>query len=139
MAHLFLDTNVMIDFLGERESFYEEIAKIIVLAERQEIKVTASSLSFVNTFYVLSKVFDQKALNELLIKFRIICNVSSIDEINIDKSLFSQFNDFEDAVQYHSAFHHNCDIFITRNKKDFKNSEIPLMTPTEYLISINRK
>lgn len=139
MTHLFLDTNVMIDFLGERETFYEEIAKIIVLAEKQEIKITASSLSFVNTFYVLSKVFDQKILNEILIKFRIVCNVSNVDEINIDKSLFSDFSDFEDAVQYHSAFHHNCDIFITRNKKDFKNSDIPLMTPIEFLTSINRK
>lgn len=139
MTHLFIDTNVMIDFLGEREIFYEDIAKIIVLAEKQELTITASSLSFVNTFYVLSKVFNKKVLNELLIKFRIVCSVSNVDEINIDKSLFSDFSDFEDAVQYHSALHHNCNIFITRNKKDFKNAEIPIMTPSEYLTSINRK
>jgi len=139
MTNLFIDTNVMIDFLGERESFYDEIAKIIVLAEKQELRITASSLSFVNTFYVLSKVFDKNTLREILSKFRILCNVANVDEINIDKSLHSAFNDFEDAVQYHSALHHNCNIFITRNKKDFKNTELPIMTPSEFLVSINKK
>lgn len=139
MINLFIDTNVMIDFLGERESFYDEIAKIIVLAEKQELKLTASSLSFVNTFYVLSKVFDKKTLHEILAKFRILCDVANVDEINIDKSLHSDFNDFEDAVQYHSALHHNCNIFITRNKKDFRSAELPIMTPSEFLTSINKK
>ena len=139
MTSLFIDTNVMIDFLGEREPFYNEIAKIIVLAEKQELNITASSLSFVNTFYVLSKVHNKKSLKEILTKFRIICDVSNIDEINIDKSLYSAFNDFEDAVQYHSALHHKCNIFITRNKKDFKNAELPIMTPSEFLVSINKK
>lgn len=139
MTNLFIDTNVMIDFLGEREPFYEAIAKIIVLAENQEIKLTASSLSFVNTFYVLSKIFDKKKLHEILSKFRILCDVANIDEINIDKSLHSEFNDFEDAVQYHSALHNKCNIFITRNKKDFKSAELPIMTPSEFLTSINKK
>ena len=137
--HLFIDTNVMIDFLGEREAFYDEIAKIIVLAEKQEVKIYASSLSFINTFYVLSKAYDAKKLHDILAKFRIVCNVTNVDEINIDKSLHSGFNDFEDAVQYHSALHNKCDIFITRNKKDFKNAELPIMTPSEFLTSINKK
>jgi len=139
MTSLFIDTNVMIDFLGEREPFYNEIAKIIVLAEKQELKLTASSLSFVNTFYVLSKAFDNKTLTEILSKFRILCDVSDINKINIDKSLSSGFNDFEDAVQYYSALHHNCSIFITRNKKDFKDTDLPIMTPLEFLLSINKK
>lgn len=139
MTSLFIDTNVMIDFLGQRHPFYEYIAKLTVLAERQEISITASSLSFVNSFYVLSKAYDKKSLHEILLKFRVICNVSNVDEIHIDKSLLLNSRDFEDAVQYHSALHHNCDIFITRNKKDFKNSELPIMTPAEFLTSIKKR
>lgn len=139
MTRLFIDTNVMIDFLGERELFYDEIAKIIVLAENQEVNIVASSLSFVNAFYVLSKKHNSKTLHEILSKFRIICSVSNIDELQIDKSLLLNSNDFEDAVQYHSALHDKCDIFITRNKKDFKNSELPIMTPTEFLTSIKKR
>lgn len=133
---LFLDTNVLIDLIGKREPYFEDVAIIASLAESKKIKLVASSLSFVNTVYVISKVVERKTVLETLKKFRFICEVSDIDEIVIDKSLISSFNDFEDAVQYYSALHHKSDIIITRNKKDFKNSEISVLTPAEFLASI---
>ncbi len=134
--NLFLDTNVLIDLIDKREPFYNDIAIIASLAENKKFNLAASSLSFVNTLYVISRNIEEKLVLEALKKFRIICDVSTIDEIVIDKSLISSFNDFEDAVQYFSALHHKSDIILTRNKKDFKNSEIPVMTPTEFLASI---
>jgi predicted nucleic acid-binding protein len=129
----------MIDILAQRQPFYVDAAKIITLAEQQKIKLVASSVSFVNTFYVLAKTYEKPDLLKALTNFRILCEVSNVDEINIDKSLHSDFSDFEDAVQYYSALHHNCNVFVTRNKKDFKKTEISLMTPSEFLISIKRK
>jgi len=134
--NLFLDTNVLIDLIDKREPFYNDIAVIASLAENKKLKLAASSLSFVNTVYVISRNIEENLVLDALKKFRIICEVSTIDEITIDKSLISKFNDFEDAVQYFSALHHKCDFIITRNKKDFKNSEIPVMTPTEFLASL---
>jgi predicted nucleic acid-binding protein len=136
MKKLFIDTNVLIDLIDKRVPFYNDVAIISTLAEEKQLKLAVSSISFINTFYVLSKKLDNKLVINSLMKYRLICEVSNIDEIIIDKSLISNFNDFEDAVQYYSALHHKCDILITRNKKDFKNSEIPVMTPTEFLISI---
>lgn len=134
--NLFLETNVLIDLIDKREPFYNDIAVIASMAENKKLKLAASSLSFVNTVYVVSRNIDEKLVLDGLKKFRIICDVSNIDEIVIDKSLISSFNDFEDAVQYFSALHHKSDIIITRNKKDFKNSEISVMTPSEFLASI---
>jgi len=136
--NIFLDTNVLIDLIDKREPFYNEIAIITSLAENKKVKLAASSLSFVNAVYVISRNIEEKIVLEALKKFRIICEVSNIDEIVIDKSLISNFNDFEDAVQYFSAVHHQSEVILTRNKKDFKNSEIPVMTPTEFLISIKK-
>lgn len=133
---LFLDTNVLIDLIGKREPFFKEIAVIASLAENKKIRLVSSSLSFVNTVYVISKEVERKIVLETLQKFRFICEVSDIDEIVIDKSLITNFNDFEDAVQYFSALHHKSDVIITRNKKDFKNSEISVLTPTEFLATI---
>ena len=138
MAKLFIDTNVMIDLLAERQPFYKDIAQIITLIEHEKIKIVASSLSFVNAFYVLARSYEKPLLFDMLTRFRIVCEVSSIDEITIDKSLHSGFSDFEDAVQYYSAVHHKCDVFITRNKKDFKKAEIPVITPEEFLASLNK-
>jgi predicted nucleic acid-binding protein len=134
--NLFLDTNVLIDLIDKREPFYNDIAVIASMAENKDFKLAASSLSFVNTVYVVSRSIEEKLVLEALKKFRIICDVSNVDEIVIDKSLISNFNDFEDAVQYFSALHHKSDIILTRSKKDFKNSEIPTMTPSEFLASL---
>jgi predicted nucleic acid-binding protein len=134
--NLFLDTNVLIDLIDKREPFYNDIAVIASMAENKDFKLAASSLSFVNTVYVVSRNVEEKLVLEALKKLRIICEVSNIDEIVIDKSLISNFNDFEDAVQYFSALHHKSEIILTRNKKDFKNSEIPTMTPSEFLASL---
>lgn len=134
--NLFLDTNILIDLIDKREPFYNDIAVIASMAENKEFKLAASSLSFVNTVYVVSRNVEEKLVLEALKKLRIICEVSNIDEIVIDKSLISNFNDFEDAVQYFSALHHKSEIILTRNKKDFKNSEIPTMTPSEFLASL---
>ena len=135
MKRLFIDTNVLVDFFEKRHPFFNEIAKISSLAENKQFQLVASSLSFVNVFYILSKKIEKKLILESLKKYRILCEVSAIDELVIDKSLFSNFSDFEDAVQYYSAINANCDIIITRNEKDFKNSEIPVMSPKEFLIS----
>jgi predicted nucleic acid-binding protein len=134
--NLFLDTNVLIDLIDKREPFYNDIAVIASMAENKDFKLAASSLSFVNIVYVVSRNVEEKLILEALKKLRIICEVCNIDEIVIDKSLISNFNDFEDAVQYFSALHHKAQIILTRNKKDFKNSEIPTMTPSEFLASL---
>lgn len=138
MKKLFIDTNILIDLIDKRAPFYNDIAIISTLAEEQKLKLVASSLSFVNAFYILSKILENKYVIDALKKYRLICDVSIIDEIIIDKSLISNFNDFEDAVQYYSAWHHKCDIIITRNQKDFKNAEIPVMSPTEFLVSLRK-
>jgi predicted nucleic acid-binding protein len=47
--------------------------------------------------------------------------------------LSSDFNDFEDAIQYYTALENNINTIITRNKKDFKTSKLPVLTAKEYL------
>ena len=136
---LFLDTNVMLDLLGEREPFYDSIAKIATLADKGEVKLTVSTLSYSTVFYLLSKFEDSKIVKEKLRKFKIISETSDLTDKIIEKGLSSNFSDFEDALQYHCALKADCNILITRNVKDFKESEMPVMTADEYLKSlINR-
>jgi predicted nucleic acid-binding protein len=134
--NLFIDTNVLIDLIDKREPFYKDVAIIFSLAENKKFKLATSSLTFVNTFYVVSKNSRGLLVLDALKRIRIVCAISNIDEIVVDQSLISNFNDFEDAVQHFSALHHKCDIIITRNKKNFKNSEIPVMTPIEFLATL---
>jgi predicted nucleic acid-binding protein len=136
MEKLFIDTNIMLDFLGEREPFYESIAKIATLAEKEKLTMVVSPISFATVNYFLSKFENSKIAREKLRKFKVLCSVCSLDEQTIEKGLNSSIEDFEDAIQYFSATDSGCDIIITRNGKNFKQSLLPVMTAEEFLSRI---
>lgn len=136
---IFLDTNVILDFLGERKPFYEPIAKIATLAEKEKLTMVASPISFATVNYFISKFESEKIAKEKLRRFKIICEICSLDEHTIEKGLNASIKDFEDALQYFSATESECEIIITRNGKDFKKSLLPIMTADEFLKSLNIK
>jgi len=136
MSRIFLDTNVILDLLGERVPFFDSIAKVATLADQKKLTIIVSPLSFTTIDYVLNKYESSESVLNKLRKFKIICEVCEVNEETIDKALNSNFKDFEDAVQYFTALQSNCSIIITRNGKDFKNSTIPIMAAEEYLSSI---
>ena len=133
MQSIFLDTNIVIDFLGEREGLYEPAAKIMTLADHKKIKIFTSPTSISNTYYLLSKYENTKIALEKIRKFKVLCSISLMDDEVIEKAINSDFKDFEDAMQYFSALASNCDLIVTRNEKDFKNAMIPVMNGESYL------
>lgn len=135
---LFIDTNIILDLLGEREPFYLPAAKLATLADQKQITLVASPISFATVNYFLSKNENTTIAKEKLRKFKIICEVCNADELIVEKALHSSFKDFEDLLQYFSAIAADCAIIITRNVKDFKESKILVMTADEYLIRIKK-
>jgi len=134
---LFLDTNVILDLLAQRDPFYESIAKIATLADHKNLKLTTTPISFTTVNYILSKFESSETVMTKMRKFAIICPVCEVNQEISDKGLNSKFSDFEDSVQYFSAVNANCNTIITRNGKDFKNSEISIMTAEEFLKSLS--
>jgi len=135
MKNLFIDTNIVIDLLAKREPFYEAAAKLFSLADREEINLYVSSLTFANTNYILSKVNNSNLAREILTKFKVLVTVADLNDKVIELSLNDKsFSDFEDGLQYYSALENQADIIITRNLKDFKSSKIPVMTAQAYLV-----
>ena len=135
---LFWDTNVMLDFLGEREPFYLSAAKIATLADKRAIQIVVSSLSYATISYFLTKYYGLEKTKEKLRKFKVISEISALDEVIIEKGLNSNFSDFEDALQYFCAWQSSCDLIIIRNGKDFKKSAIPVMSPDEFLSGLGK-
>lgn len=136
MSRIFLDTNVILDLLGERIPFFDAIAKVATLADQKKLALIVSPLSFTTIDYVLNKYENRESVLNKLRKFTVICEVCEVNEETINKALNSNFKDFEDAVQYYTALQSNCSIIITRNGNDFRDSIIAIMTAEEYLSSI---
>ncbi len=130
---IFLDTNVVVDFCTYREEFFEPVAKIIDLAQSNELELVISSLTFVNVAYIVRKAFGKEKVLTKLLKLSEICKISRIDEEIIKSSIKLNSKDFEDCVQYLSAKSSNAQIIITRNKEDFLNFPITIMSPKEFI------
>ena len=131
---LFLDAIVVLDLLGERDPFYKAVARIATFADKGEINLVVSALTYSIVFCLLSKFEDREVVKEKIRKFKVIAETSDLTDKILEKGLSSKFSDFEDALQYHCALKMNCDIVITRNGKDFKGSEIPVLSPDEFLV-----
>jgi predicted nucleic acid-binding protein len=138
MKNLFIDTNIVLDLLAKREPFYESSAKLFSLADRNAIQLSVSSLTFANTNYVLSKLKSASEAKEILRKFKLLVQIVPLSEKIVDLALNdSEFKDFEDGLQYYSAIESNQDIIITRNQKDFKSSQLAIMSAEEFLSSLS--
>jgi predicted nucleic acid-binding protein len=134
---VYLDTNVLLDLLGEREPFYNSIAQIATLADQKKLEIVVSPISFATVNYFLSKFEGISVAKDKLRKFKVLCEISIIDETIIEKGLNSNFEDFEDSLQYFCAVNSECEVIITRNAKDFKNSLLPVMSAEEFIKSIS--
>ncbi len=134
MSRILVDTNIVIDLLAKRKEFYEEASELFSLSDKKEINLTISSLTFANTNYILSKQKSPKQAREILRKFKVLVEILNLNDKIIELALSDElFPDFEDGLQYYSAIENNVDMILTRNKKDFKNSKIPVLTAREYL------
>lgn len=134
MSRLLIDTNIVIDLLSKRDKLYDEAADLFSRADKKELELTISSLTFANTNYILSKLKSAKEAREILRKFKVLVELLSLDDKVTELALSDDdFPDFENGLQYYSAIENQIDIIITRNKKDFKNSKIPVLTAKEFL------
>jgi len=130
---LFFETNIMLDLLGERIPYYDSAVKIATLADKGEVTIFVSALSYATVSYFLAKYENREKSREKLRKFKVISDICPLDELIIEKGLNSNFADFKDALQNFSALHSGCNLLVTRNGKNFKESDLPVMTAQEYL------
>lgn len=133
MDRILVDTNIVLDLLAERKEFITEAQELFTLSDKKELKLYVSSLTFTNTYYILSEKMKLSNARKILRKFKVLVEVLPMDDKVIDLSLESDFNDFEDAIQYHTAIENEIEIILTRNLKDFKTAKIPVLTAKNYI------
>lgn len=134
MKRILIDTDIVIDLLSKRKEFYDDAANLFSQADKKQLQLAISSLTFANTNYILTKLKSAKEAREILRKFKVLVEILSLDDKITELALSDEgFSDFEDGLQYYSAIENDVEIIITRNKKDFKNSKLPVLTAKEYL------
>lgn len=128
---LFLDTNVLVDFILERPKFYPPAAMVISYAFEGRVKICASSMSIVTANFICVERCDMSLADfrkkmDFLRDFLEIC---SVDGSDIYQSYDKGWKDFEDGVQYFSARRSGADYLVTRNTKDFVEEDLVVLEP----------
>lgn len=128
------DTNIIIDVLLEREPFTEDSCKVLSLCEEHKIDGFISASSITDIYYLVRKYTHStdlayKAVGKLLEIVK-VCSVANSDVLT---AFQQKAKDFEDCLMATCAKSIRCDYIITRNKKDFQEFDIPLLTPSELL------
>jgi predicted nucleic acid-binding protein len=133
---VFLDTNILMDFVDNREN--REYAKnIIELGKCGIIQLFASHLSFANMGYIL-RHRTQEERYRMIRNARKITTVMPCDATQLDCALATPVKDYEDMLQYQCALAAGCDVIVTNNKRDFYEfCQIPFLTSEEFLLQID--
>lgn len=134
MKKVFLDTNIVADLFLKREPFCENSLKLFALGFHKRITLYVSSLSYATLAYLCRKMKKEERIL-LFEKLRNLTETTAVDKQIVDKALVSDFDDLEDAMQYYSAVSAKVNIVLTRNKKDFVEANVPVMTPDEFFMN----
>lgn len=134
MDKVLLDTDVLLDFFIDRKPFSDHTAQVLNLCEEKKIAGYTTPVIIANTYYLLRRTAKHETVIDKLNQLLNIIDIVKMDRKVVVKALNSNFKDFEDALQNFSAVENRkIEIILTRNIKDFKNSDLAILTPETYL------
>jgi len=129
---VYIDTNVFLDSYLKRDNGFAN--RVFMFLEDRDIEIYLNDISIINIAYILKKPFSEDEIKDKITfitkYYSIVCASSNI----IIDANNSKFKDFEDGVQYFCAKSINADLIISNNKKDFKMSDIDVLTPKEFCL-----
>jgi predicted nucleic acid-binding protein len=137
MSDILIDTDVILDQFLDRKPFVNEANALFSMCEEGETRGYITPVICSNLYYILRKVASHQKVISSLKDLLLLVEVLEIDQQVVFESLNSSFNDFEDALQNYTAEQSQIiSAIITRNIKDYASSNLPIMTPKEFLESL---
>lgn len=128
-----IDTNVCLDNILDRKPFAAHALELTQRSQQGSFDGIIAAHSFDTLFYLLNKRIGKTKAYKGIKALRKAYGIAPVMEQVIDKAINANWKDFEDAIHYYSAKAAGCDAIVTRNEKDFKQSDLPVLSPGEFL------
>jgi predicted nucleic acid-binding protein len=136
--NIFLDTNILVDIVANRKLFSKSAIAIFDYCQTNKVEMYSTSHSIATLHYIAKKMVDEVELRSIIEDLLDTISIIAVTETVLRKSLKSNHKNFEDAIQIVSAQSINdMDCIVTRDLKDYKNAEINVFTPDEFLNTLN--
>jgi predicted nucleic acid-binding protein len=126
-----IDTNVVLDFLLERQPFVESAAKLFQQIDNGQIEGFITATTITNIYYILRKAAGSTIAIDAVSQILTDLNICMVDRQILKQAVDLNFQDFEDAVQYSCAVASQVDAIVTREITGFVAAEIPVISPDE--------
>jgi len=133
---ILLDSDVVFDFLLERQPFFQAARELMLRNPKGEFEGYISSITPVNVFYHGRKIVGAAKIRQGIADLLKLVSVCPITQASLIQALALPFADFEDAVQHASAAASDLEAIVTRNLNDYKNSTLPVFSPTDFLVKL---
>ncbi len=133
---LLIDANIILDVLLNRPMFVKDSSVIWKLCETQQMKGYISTLTYANIMYIMRKQLTPEQIQEIFCKLKLIFEFADFSPAVLERAVNMKWKDFEDAIQSATAESVHADYIITRNIKDFKQSKVMALMPSELLARI---
>lgn len=133
---ILIDTNVILDVLCARENFLAASSMVWKYCETKKLEGYISALSVPNIVYILRKELTPEKTQQIIEQLFLIFAVADLKSEDLKKAAQMKTSDYEDALQMTCAARLKADFIITRNIRDFINSRVPAVKPSELLEKI---
>ncbi len=124
-----VDANICLDVLLGRAPFGESSTKIWSLVERGEVEGLVPAHAVTTVHYLVSKERDRATGRRFVADLMRVFGVAAVSESELKRALELDFLDFEDAVCAAAAEGAECDLIVTRNRRDFGKSPVTAVDP----------
>ncbi|MEQ9423544.1 MAG: PIN domain-containing protein [Cyclobacteriaceae bacterium] len=134
-SRIFVDTNVFLDLLLNRKNYGVFASEFFSECIDRKAQLITSVSCLQTVIYVMNKTgCTQDVVRNSIMKINDLVTLANTSESDIIKAVSSDLSDLADAILYFTAVSNNCDRFITRNTKDFPNSndKMSVLKPEEF-------
>ena len=130
---ILFDTNIILDLLLDREPFSEGAQILVSKVETGEVIGILCATTVTTIHYLLSKSLGKEKSIEVIRSLLKLFEIASVTRTVLEDALEANDRDYEDSVIYKSAYHSGAGIVVTRDRKGFAKSDLPVMSPRELL------
>lgn len=134
MYKIFLDTNIILDYLITEREGNRAAQRIMELTVEDKLMSYISPISLLNIFYILRQQMTDQERKDIIESFLEILKVVELDFDTLQLGLFAPIADYEDGVQYVSAKKAGVDFIITGDEL-FRNcdSDLEIISSGEFI------
>ncbi len=126
-----IDTNIVLDFLQEREPFVEDAVMLFARIDAGEVEGFIAATTITNIYYIVRRAAGVIVAQDAIAQVLTDLHICAVDRTILEQAITLNFQDFEDAVQYACGMAHGVDAIVTRDASGFVNAGIPVMSPGE--------